>query len=159
MEREAGKETSVETDRKSGQNLRKFLFIKNKSSSTFPEKSVGERVDGDVLIGRHPSVDEIKEHHPAIISSSGQGLLSRGSKRDSNGGISSPAKRKKTFSNLLSYWENKTDSENPDKSDYDMQSKICRPGSSSSGVRGSFSTGVRDEIIERDLYMPGGGGG
>ena len=161
MEREAGKETSVETDRKSGQNLRKFLFIKNKSSSTFPEKSVGERGDGDVLIGRHPSVDEIKEHHPAIISSSGQGLLSRGSKRDSNGGISSPAKRKKTFSNLLSYWENKTDSENPDKSDYKLytQSEFCRPESSSSGVRGSFSTGDGDEITERDLYMPGGGGG
>ena len=53
-------------------------------------------------IGRHPSVDEIKEHHSAIISSLGQGLLSRGSKRDSNGGIASPAKRKKTFSNLLS---------------------------------------------------------
>ena len=122
---------------------------------------MGERWDGDVLIGRHPSVDEIKEHHPAIIPSSGQGLLSRGSKRDSNGGVSSPAKRKKTFSNLLSYWENKTDSESPDKSDYklNMQSKICRPGSSSSGVRGSFSTEVRDEIIERDLYLPGGGGG
>ena len=41
MEREAGKETSLETDRKNGENLRKLLFIKHKSSSTFPEKSVG----------------------------------------------------------------------------------------------------------------------
>ena len=114
-----------------------------------------------MLIGRHPSVDELEEHHPAIISNSGQGLLSRGNKRDSNGGIASPAKRKKTFSNLLSYWENKTDSENPDKSDYKLytQSEFRRPESSSSGVRGSFSTEDGDEITERDLYMPGGGGG
>ena len=61
----------------------------------------------DVLIGRHPSVDELKEHHPAIISNSGQGLLSRGNKRDSNGGIASPAKRKKTFSNIIILGEKK----------------------------------------------------
>ena len=36
------KETSLETDRKNGENLRKLLVIKHKSSSTFPEKSVGE---------------------------------------------------------------------------------------------------------------------
>ena len=48
MEREAEKETSLETDRKNGENLRKLLFIKHKSSSTFPEKSVAEGEGGVV---------------------------------------------------------------------------------------------------------------
>ena len=68
MEREAEKETYSETDRKNGENLRKLLVIKPKSSSTFPEKSVGEGGGRDVLIERHPSVDEVKEHHSANIS-------------------------------------------------------------------------------------------
>ena len=60
---------------------------------------------------------------------------------------------------LLSYWENKSDSDNPIQTNYGLhtQSKILRQGPGSEGVRGSFNTGGGDDLKEDDLYMPGGG--
>ena len=148
MERESEKETLMKTERKSGDYLRRLLVINNKSSDTSRESSVGVEGGSDVLIVRHPLTDETKEHHPAVSSSSGQGLLSRGDKRFLHGGTASPAKRKKTFSKLLSYWENKTDSDNLNKTNYGLnkQSEILLLGPGSEGVRGSLNTGGGDDL-------------
>ena len=102
---------------------------------------------GNVLIGRHPSIDELNERHPAIASASGQGILYRGDKRILKGGVSSPAKRRKPFNKLLSYWENKTCSENPEDNNCKniTQSEICRTGLGSSEVKSDLSTGDMDE--------------
>ena len=162
MERESEKKVALEKVRKDGDKLLKYFIKKPESSNTFVKNSVGEREGGgDVLIERHPSVDEPNERHPAIASATGQGLLCRGDKRILHGEISSPAKRRKTFTKLLSYWENKTDSENPEDNNYnyDTQSEICLPGLGSNEVRSDFNTGDRDEINQEDLYMPGGGVG
>ena len=74
MERDAEKKVALEKERKNGDKLLKYFIKKPDSSNTFVENSVGERVGGgDVLIGRHPSIDEPNERHPAIASASGQG--------------------------------------------------------------------------------------
>ena len=107
MERDAEKKVALEKERKNGDKLLEYFIIKKPDSyNTFVENSVGERGGGgDVLIGRHPNIDELKERHPAIASTSGQGILYRGDKRILKGGVSSPAKRRKPFNKLLSYWE------------------------------------------------------
>ena len=103
--------------------------------------------------GRHKCIEENKEHHPAVTSSSGQGLLTRGNERISNGETESPAKRKRIFSNLLKA--------NYSNNNYgiNMQSENRQPGSGSNEVRGSYNTGNGDDSTGGDLYMPGGGGG
>ena len=60
--------------------------------------------------------------------------------------------------NLLTYWENKTDSGNPKNINYgiNLQSEICQPGSGSKKVRGSYNQGDGDDSTRGDLYMPGG---
>ena len=92
----------------------------------------------------HPVTDETKEHHPAVASSSGQGLLSRGNKRVSNGGTASPAKRNKIFSKLLSYWENKSDSDNPIQTNYRLHTKVrfCGKGLVRRGSEVASTKGV-----------------
>ena len=161
MEREASREASIETDRKNGKYLQKLLVIGNKSSCILQEESVEGEGGSEVPIGRHPCIGEIKEHHPAVTSSWGQGLLSRGNKRISKGGTASPAKRKNFFSNLLTYWEKKTDSGNPKNINYgiNLQSEISQPGSGSEEVRGSYNQGDGDDSTRGDLYMPGGAEG
>ena len=62
MERDAEKKVALEKERKNGDKLLKYFIKKPESSNIFVENSVGERVGGgDVIIGRHPCIDEPNE--------------------------------------------------------------------------------------------------
>ena len=58
-----------------------FFDRKSKLSDTPNVGSVEGKDSSDVLNGRHPVNNELKEHHPTIASNIGQGLILRGSKR------------------------------------------------------------------------------
>ena len=84
MERDAEKKVALEKERKNGDKLLKYFIIKKPDSSNTFVENT--------------------------VGERGGG----GDVRILKGGVSSPAKRRKPFNKLLSYWENKTSSENPE---------------------------------------------
>ena len=111
-------------------------------------------MNGDVLNGRHSESKELKEHHPTTVLNTGQGLLLRGSKRHVQGEISSPAKRRKQFTEYIEM-DNPVGSQRTDESNIETnnpQSEICRPGSSSTEFRSEINTKVGDVMKWTDLY-------
>ena len=97
MEREAVRENIMKKEMKESTEFIKFFDSIPKLSDAPKTGPVGDIKTGDVLNGRHPERNELIERHPTTDLKTGQSLLLRGNKRHVPGEISSPAKRRKQF--------------------------------------------------------------
>ena len=162
MEREAVRDNTMMKEKKESSKFINFFDRKSKLSEAPQIGSVESIVNGDVLNGRHSESNELKEHHPTTVLSTGQGLLLRGSKRHVPGEISSPAKRMKQLNEYIEkddpVGSQRTDANNGMATNIEtnnQQSEICRPGSSSTEFRSEINTKVGDDMKLMVPYKPG----
>ena len=162
MEREAVRDNTMMKEKKESSKFINFFDRKSKLSDAPQIGSVESIVNGDVLNGRHSESNELKEHHPTTVLSTGQGLLLRGSKRHVPGEISSPAKRMKQLNEYIEkddpVGSQRTDANNGMATNIEtnnQQSEICRPGSSSTEFRSEINTKVGDDMKLMVPYKPG----
>ena len=95
MEREAAKEQDDFERKKDGNRLREQFARVSGINHTFePESESVIFKSDDVVIGRHPEIDEPKERHPTTVCDKGQGYHLRGNKRYLPGETASPSKRR-----------------------------------------------------------------
>ena len=95
MEREAAKEQDDFERKKDGNRLREQFARVSGINHTFePESESVIFKSDDVVIGRHPEIDETNERHPATVCDRGQGYHLRGNKRYLPGETASPSKRR-----------------------------------------------------------------
>ena len=167
MEREAAKENEEKLRKHDGFRLREH-FVRL-SDSEYTSESVPVKISSkcdDVVNGRHPETDELKERHPTTVSKQGQGYQLRGKKRYIPGEIASPSKRRRDFgSNTDKY---KYEMENPainteagrnikGADNVNSEGEITQTKPSSNEFECGYKAMERDESCYDDQYKSGGG--